>query len=66
MRRRVGWVGVGGRNIRAPTTRLVYCGLWVWKVERGMVCWRRIGGMVIWIGWGEGGKEDMVDGKARI
>ena len=29
-----------------------------------MVCWRRAGGMVIWIGLGEGGGEDMVDGEA--
>lgn len=64
MRRRIGWVGVGGWKIREPITRLVYCGLRVRKVERGIVCWRRAGGMVIWIGWGEGGKEDMVDDKA--
>lgn len=63
MRRRVGCVGVEGLKIRAPTTRLVYCGLRVRKVERGMVCWRRAGGIVIWIGWGE---EDMVDGEARL
>ena len=31
-----------------------------------MVCWRRDGGMVIWIGWGEGGIEDMVDGEAKL
>ena len=64
MRRRVEWVGVGGWKIRAPTTRLLYCGLRARKVERGMVCWRRVGGMVIWIGLGEGGGEDMVDGEA--
>ncbi len=38
MRRRVGCVDVGGWNIRAPTTRLVYCGLRVRKVEREIVC----------------------------
>ena len=56
---------MGGQKIRAPSTRLVYCGLRVRKVERGMVCWRRVGGMVIWIGWGEGGIEDMVDRKTE-
>ena len=57
---------MGGWKIRAPITRLVYCGLRVRKVERGMVCWRRVGGMVIWIGWGEGGMEDMVDREAKL
>ena len=30
-----------------------------------MVCWRRVGGIVIWIGCGEGGIEDMVDRKTE-
>ncbi len=31
-----------------------------------MVCWRRVGGMVIWIAWGEGGNEDMINGEAGL
>ena len=30
------------------------------------MCWRRVGGMVIWIGWGEGGIDDMVDREAGL